>query len=54
MFYINRMAAVLPEYPFGGLKKSGCGKECGEPGMKEWVNFRSYVIGYPSEGPQSK
>jgi succinate-semialdehyde dehydrogenase/glutarate-semialdehyde dehydrogenase len=54
MFYINRMAAVLPEYPFGGLKLSGCGRECGEAGLKEWVNHRSYVIGYPQGAPTSK
>jgi len=54
MFYINRMAAVLPEYPFGGLKRSGCGKECGEQGMKEWVNSRPFIFGYGSEEPQRK
>jgi len=47
MVYINRTATTQPEYPFGGMKNSGYGRECGEPGIKEWVNYKSYVIGPP-------
>jgi len=44
MTFINRTAIFGPQFPFGGLKDSGYGKECGEEGLMEWVNIKSVVV----------
>jgi succinate-semialdehyde dehydrogenase/glutarate-semialdehyde dehydrogenase len=44
MTFINRTAVFGPQIPFGGLKDSGYGKECGEEGLFEWVNIKSVVV----------
>jgi len=42
--FVNKIVTSSPEYPFGGTKDSGYGRECGEAGIKEWVNHKSLVI----------
>jgi succinate-semialdehyde dehydrogenase/glutarate-semialdehyde dehydrogenase len=44
MTFVNRTAIFGPQFPFGGLKDSGYGKECGEEGLLEWVNIKSFVV----------
>ena len=38
MVYINHPAWIYEDMPFGGIKKSGYGRECGPLGIKEFVN----------------
>lgn len=38
MVYINHPAYIYEDMPFGGIKKSGYGRECGELGIHEFVN----------------
>ncbi|MGH8988061.1 MAG: aldehyde dehydrogenase family protein [Acidimicrobiales bacterium] len=39
--FVNTMVASSPEMPFGGIKRSGYGRELSEMGMKEFCNAKS-------------
>jgi succinate-semialdehyde dehydrogenase/glutarate-semialdehyde dehydrogenase len=38
MVYINEASGTAAELPFGGIKRSGVGRELGKYGMDEFVN----------------
>ena len=49
MTAVNQMLASAPEAPFGGIKRSGYGRELGPFGMHEFMNLKSvlHVAGAP-------
>lgn len=44
--WINTRSSTSPELPFGGVKRSGYGRELSEYGIKEFVNQKMVVVAH--------
>jgi succinate-semialdehyde dehydrogenase / glutarate-semialdehyde dehydrogenase len=45
MAFVNSLVRSYPHLPFGGVKRSGYGRELSHHGMHEFVNAKTLSIG---------